>query len=610
MAGVASHVPGGIGVFESVVIAALPRTVALSDAVTALLLFRLIYFLLPFLVAFATLSAIEAWTATGRLTPAMARLAPVLNAGRAVIPTATGMLVLGSGLFMMFAGLLPNPQTTMEELETFLPLAMLEGGALASSILGSLLIVLALGLLRRSRAAYWLVIGVLGFGIVTAWARTHDPERVVLLALMVAILLPCRREFYRAARLTQGLWSVQWGLFVLSILGAMGLTYYAVHQSAPFRGLMWWQLAVDREAGEAQRALVAASVTLSLGLAFSALRAHRVRSVAPDAEALERARAIIAAHGRGTDMVALSGDKMLMFSPEDDAVLAYGVKGASWIALGAPIGPPAAREDLAWAFSDAARAAGARPVFYEAPTNFTDQAIEMGFSLHKMGEEAVVALAGFGLEGPARKRLRTTHARALRDGLSLEIAAPPHAAGLLDALAAISDGWLARRGAREKRFSVGRFDRAYLQQGPLVLVRHEGRIVAFANLLVAQGQGSAAVDLMRHVGDAPAGVMEFLFTELMLRLRAQGLAEFSLGMAPFAGLTARRGADLWTRFGALVYQYGDRFYNFDGLRRFKAKFDPVWRPRYFCCRGVLPPVAPLADSARLIAGSARGLAAE
>jgi phosphatidylglycerol lysyltransferase len=125
--------------------------------------------------------------------------------------------------------------------------------------------------------------------------------------------------------------------------------------------------------------------------------------------------------------------------------------------------------------------------------------------------------------------------------------------------------------------------------------------------LLAAGRHSAAIDLMRHLPDAPGGTMDFLFTEVMLRLKAEGLAEFSLGMAPFAGLKLRRGSDLWTRFGALVYQYGDRFYNFDGLRRFKAKFDPDWRPRYFCCRSILPPVAALADTARLISGTARGL---
>ncbi|MGR3755602.1 MAG: phosphatidylglycerol lysyltransferase domain-containing protein, partial [Tranquillimonas sp.] len=94
---------------------------------------------------------------------------------------------------------------------------------------------------------------------------------------------------------------------------------------------------------------------------------------------------------------------------------------------------------------------------------------------------------------------------------------------------------------------------------------------------------------------------------LMLRLKDEGAQEFSLGMVPFAGIRARPGADLWSRFAALVYTRGDRFYNFEGLRLFKNKFGPDWRPRYLCCRSVLPPAGPLADAARLISGSARAM---
>lgn len=607
MVGVASHVPGGVGVFESVVIAALPASVPLSDAVTALLLFRLIYFLLPFIVALALLSAIEVWTATGRKTPTMTHLMPALDAGRSVIPIATGVLVLSSGLFMMFAGLLPNPQLTVTELETILPLAMIEGGAMVSSIIGSLLVVLALALFRRSRAAFWLVLMLLIAGVAIAILRQHDIERVMLLAAMTVILLPCRREFYRAARITQGLWSTQWIAFILAVAGIIWLTFYAVHESAPFATLTWWQFTFDGDAAQAQRAILAISVVLGSALLFSALRARRVAMVDPDPESLARAWGILDQFGQGGDMLAVTGDKMLMFAPNGDAVLSYGVKGASWVALGAPVGTKTGREDLAWEFHDAARAAGARPVFYEAPPDFTDQAIEMGLALHKMGEEAVVMLARFSLEGPERKKLRASHARALRDGLTLELLFPRHSDAILAEASAVSDDWLTALGAKEKTFSVGRFDRDYLQRFPLVVVRHDGRMVAFANLLTAEGRKSAAIDLMRYGSDAPSGTMEFLFTELMLRLAHLGYAEFSLGMAPFAGLSARRGADLWSKSGVLVYRYGDRFYNFDGLRRFKDKFDPEWRPRYFCCRSILPPVALLADVARLIRGNAHGL---
>jgi len=604
MAGVLSHVPGGIGVFESVVIAAMPAAVPLDAAVTGLLLFRLIYFLLPFAVALAGLSALEVRVRFFRA----ALVTPLMTAGRLLVPTATGGLVLGSGLFMMFASLLPNPQNTADELEALLPLAMVEGGALTSSILGAVLVVLSISIFRRSRQAYWLVLGLLGAGVVMAIVKTQDVDRAILLAMLFVVLLPFQTAFDRTARIAQGLWSVRWAGLLTAIAAALALTWLMVHENVAQSNTAWWRFGDGAPALAAGRAGLAAAVTLGLGLFLAALRPGRMRTLFPDARALEEAAGIIAEHGHGGDLLALTGDKMLMFG--DGAVLSYAAKGGSWIALGAPVGEASGRERLAWAFCDAARSAGARPVFYEAPAAFAETALDLGMMLHKMGEEAVVDLRTFSLEGPSRKRLRTTYNRALRDGLSLNFSAPPHDTALIAELREISDDWLSGHRSREKGFSVGRFDLDWIARCAIATVHEAGRVVAFATVPVATRAGSAAVDLMRHRQDAPPNTMEFLFTALMLRLKDEGLHEFSLGMVPFAGLSTNGKPDLWSRFGTLVYLHGGRFYGFEGLRQFKNKFDPDWRPRYLCCRSLLPPVAPLADAARLISGSTRGIFAK
>ena len=225
-------------------------------------------------------------------------------------------------------------------------------------------------------------------------------------------------------------------------------------------------------------------------------------------------------------------------------------------------------------------------------------------TLHKMGEEAVIDLAAFSLDGPERKTLRAAHARALRDGLTLELALPPHDPALLASLKALSDGWLAARETREKGFSVGRCDPAWLDRWLLALVRHEGRVVAFANVLASQR--SASIDLVRQDDATPPGTMDFLFTALILALRDHGFATLSLGMAPLSGLDPERSRRLWDRFGSLIYQHGGGFHTFAGLRAFKAGFLPDWRPRYLATSTAIPPLMPLADAARLIAQRAPG----
>ena len=104
--------------------------------------------------------------------------------------------------------------------------------------------------------------------------------------------------------------------------------------------------------------------------------------------------------------------------------------------------------------------------------------------------------------------------------------------------------------------------------------------------------------------------MEYLFLRLMLWAKDEGYRWFNLGMAPLAGLEARAAAPLWNRVGAFAFRHGEHFYNFQGLRQFKDKFDPEWQPRYLVSPGglVLPRV--LANVAALVSGGLRGVVAK
>lgn len=211
-------------------------------------------------------------------------------------------------------------------------------------------------------------------------------------------------------------------------------------------------------------------------------------------------------------------------------------------------------------------------------------------------------LPEFSLKGGKRANLRAGVNRAEREGLSFEVIPADAVAPLLPELQAISDDWLQQQQGREKGFSVGRFDPAYLSQLPVALVRQQGRLVAFANLQVTACKEEASIDLMRHRPDAPAGTMDFLFARIMLHLQAEGYQRFGLGMSPLAGMAERRQAPRWQRLGRLLYKYGDRFYRFRGLHSFKDKFEPQWEARYLATPGGLAPVFVLADIAALIGG--------
>ncbi len=143
----------------------------------------------------------------------------------------------------------------------------------------------------------------------------------------------------------------------------------------------------------------------------------------------------------------------------------------------------------------------------------------------------------------------------------------------------------------------------------MALVRQGGEIVAFANILAARAGTELSVDLMRYLPEVRGGVMDFLFMELMLWGKEHGFATFSLGMAPLSGFETRTFMPAWNKLALAVFRYGEQFYNFKGLRKYKEKFDPHWEPRYLAAPGGVRVPFILRAVATLVSRGLEGLVA-
>ena len=167
----------------------------------------------------------------------------------------------------------------------------------------------------------------------------------------------------------------------------------------------------------------------------------------------------------------------------------------------------------------------------------------------------------------------------------------------------ISDAWLAEKKTAEKGFSLGFFEPDYLRCYPIALVRRQGRsTIAFCNVTGGVGQEELSGELMRYLPGAPSGVMEFLFIQLMLWGKQHGYTWFNLGMAPLSGIDTQPLAPLWNRFAVLLYHHGEHFYRFQGLREYKEKFHPTWRPKYLASPGGIAFPIVVVNVATLISG--------
>ena len=598
-AGVLSHVPGGVGVFEAILLAAFADKLGAAPLAAALLLYRLIYVVLPLLVACVLLLVNEGqrlFQTRQSLRAASGLAAPIL-----------AVLVFLSGVVLLFSGATPEIDTRLEHMGFLVPHRLIDASHFGASLIGVLCLLLAQGLRRRLSAAWLLTTVLLLVGALLSLLKGFDWEEACVLTFTAVLLAVFRRSFYRPSRLLELPFSPVYLVASACVIGASVWLLLFAYQDVPYSHQLWWQFTLDADAPRGLRAAMGSAVLLVFVALTWLLRTARPVIHLPTADELERARQILLASDQPDGGLALTGDKALLFHPNDNAFIMYARRGRSLVALYDPIGPAQERAEMIWQFRDLCDVHHARPVFYQVRAENLPFYMDIGLTALKLGEEARVDLRRFDLEakGKEMKDLRYTWNRGGRDGLSLEVHEPGQAP--LDELKEISDAWLSGKNVREKGFSLGRFSPEYLQHFRIALIRFQGRPVAFANLLETHSLELASLDLMRAHPEAPKLTMEFMMIGLILHYKNHGYGRFSLGMVPLSGLQPRRGAPLTQRLGSLVFQRGEQLYNFQGLRRFKDKFQPDWEPRYMAVPAGLDPLVALADTAALIAGGLTGL---
>jgi phosphatidylglycerol lysyltransferase len=596
-AGVISNVPGGIGVFETVLLLLLP-SVPKDRLLGALVAYRAIYYFAPFAVALALLGLHELWVHRGPAVR-LVRLARTILI--AITPQAIAVAVFLAGAVLLFSGATPGLGNRLDLLRNFVPLPILELSHLLGSAVGVGLLVIAHGLYRRLDAAWWLTIWLLCAGILLSLLKGFDYEEATILSAVVVVLVLARGRFRRRASLIEQHYSGPWIIALVLVLGTVAWLVIFAYRHVPYDNQLWWEFAFHASAPRSLRAsLLAAVIAAAYGL-WRLLRPAPPPMSVPRTEDMDRVEALIAQATDTMANLALLGDKNLLFNAERTAFIMYQVSGHSWVAMGDPVGPAEVCEPLAWEFLENCDVMAVSPVFYQVKPENLPLYIDLGLTLSKLGEEARVALDTFSLEGGARADLRQTHRRVARDGAQFEIVRRADVAAILGELRAVSNAWLKEKNTAEKRFSLGFFDERYLMHFDCGIVRRNGAVVAFANLWPAASR-ELSVDLMRYNGDAPKGVIDFLLIECMLWGKAQGYQWFNLGMAPLSGLEEHALAPAWHKLGRMVQRYGEMFYHFEGLRKYKEKFQPVWRPRYLAAPDGLAMAGALLDVTALISG--------
>jgi phosphatidylglycerol lysyltransferase len=484
---------------------------------------------------------------------------------------------------LLASGATPSEPVRFMRLIQITPVYVIEASHFLSSIAGLALVMLAFGLRARLDAAWAATMGVLVLSASLALFKGFNWEETATLLGIAVLLAPFRGAFPRVSRLTRMEITPGWLISAAcAVLGA-GLLGLWSFQHMDYTDVPLWKVMVDDDAARAMRAWAGAATALfGFGLwrlFASAATPPVVGEADPD---FERVRAILAKAevAEPGSNLALLGDKRFLFSASGDSFLMFGVRGRTWVALGGTVGRREERLELLWRFRELADAHAARPGIYGLGAEDLPDIVELGFSIQKVGESAAVPLETFSIEGRKRGNLRRAWRKAGEEGATFEIVEAEAVEALMPQLQAISDEWLTHHAGGEKGFSMGGFWPGYIAEFPVAVVRVHGKAVAFATLWTTAARSAFSMDLMRYSDDAPKNIMDYLFVELIAWGQAQGYQAFEFGMAPLAGLDDRPLAPMMSRVGNLLFERGEEIYNFQGVRRYKDKYDPLWQPRY------------------------------
>ncbi len=269
--GLASHVPGGIGVFEGLMVLLLGPffTTSFTPAqlLPSLVAYRAVYYLLPLCAALVALLVDEVWQRRSHV----ARITAYFDrASEELMPRLLAVFAFVGGVVLLFSGATPAAAGRLALLNRFLPLGVIETSHLIGSLAGAALLLLSQGLARRLNTAYYLTAFILATGIVSSLLKGGDYEEAAILAVLLLVLHRARSTFSRKAALLETRFSPAWIAAVAAAVAASVWLGLFAFKHVEYSHDLWWQFELDSEAPRFLRASVGAA-TLVLFAAVARL---------------------------------------------------------------------------------------------------------------------------------------------------------------------------------------------------------------------------------------------------------------------------------------------------------------------------------------------------
>jgi phosphatidylglycerol lysyltransferase len=523
----------------------------------------------------------------------------IFNKGNIFLRIFPAILLFGLGMVNIISVSTPAIRSRVKLLSEFLPVQTIYFSNFLVLIIGILLIITSAFLIRGLRNAWYFALGLCLFSLIGHITKAFDyEESLVALFVLIALLLTQRQYYIRTNRNLQSLslGAALWIFAAVTIYGIVGFYYLdKKHFDIDFSLVAAIRSTFDNfillnsggivpHTRFAHTFLYSINVfgVAAIALVFYAFIKPYLLEREIDETELNDANALLEKYGNSpVDYFKTYADKLFFFSEEHEGFLAYRVANNFAIVLEEPVCEDnvSTKSDILREFERFCQQQGIKPAYYRVDGISLDLFGYLGKKWMVIGQEAILDLHTFTLEGKDRKSMRNAVNSMQKKGFITKLYEAPIKEGLLQKLKLVSDEWLRTMDREELVFSQGMFDWDQLKNQTIITLENEDeKVLAFLNVIPDYAAGEATYDLIRKTADAPGGNMDVLIIELINYCKGKGYQYLNMGLAPMSGIEKAR--DLPERTIKFAYEKIQQFRHYRGLRDFKEKFDPLWRNKY------------------------------
>lgn len=571
-----SMVPGGVGTFDLTLLVGLKEfNVPAEQVLLLILLYRLSYYIVPVVIGVGLfLSDLymkinnEARELISRLNSKVAHFALTIS----ILVTGVS-LILGRDIY--FLRYFPNK-------EKIFNIGVGEFSLYISIILGFILIVISTILYSKTKTVYYSMISVYGIITLITIFKEHTLFGYIFLGVSWILIIFSKDRFYRKDFIFTWKNAVKALTYVLIAFTyrLIAVYFHTKKMGNPIIDDDDLGYTIDLFNQNRILAAVFLATVLAILLVLLLIWLNNLNRFPKEGLDKERVKKLIEKYG-GSRLAhyVFTGDKYVYINKNEDVFFQYQISGDKIIILGNPVGNKASFFDGTEEFLELADLYGYSLVFSGIDKDIITDLHDLGYEFMKLGVDAYVELNKFSLAGNKNKSNRQAIGRIAKAGYTFSIIDPNFTEELFNELKEVSDEWL--NGKAEKGFCIGFFDLDYLNMDKIAIVRDpEGKIKGFANIMPMYDGKTISIDLMRFKKIQLNGIMDYMFANIFEYAKESGYEYFNLGLAPLADVGRTKHAFFREKVAYQMFNFGDYFYSFKGLKRFKDKYASKWEERY------------------------------